>query len=126
MDLIGALVSELELPENAARGLAGQFLGLIEDTVRENVSFGIAAKIRDAVPEMAQWQLSAPTLRPGALSLNDLAGTSMLDPKAERDSLLNRFNVPTARATKVQSLAVAFLSTRVEPSVLAAISKSLP
>ncbi|MBL8912514.1 MAG: hypothetical protein JNM17_17610 [Archangium sp.] len=126
MDLVGAYVSELGLPENAARGLAGQFLGLIEDTVREKVSFGIAAKIRDAVPEMAQWQLAAPTLRPGTLSLNDLAGTSMLDPKAERDSLLNRFSVPAARAAKVQSLALAFLSTRVEPSVLAAVTKALP
>lgn len=119
-------MSELSIPENAARGLAGQFLGLIEDTVREKVSFGVAARLRDAVPEMAQWQLAAPTLRPGTLSLNDLVGTSMLDPKAERDALLNRFHVPASKALQVQSLAIAFLSTRVEPSVLAAITKSLP
>ncbi|MFT3707381.1 MAG: hypothetical protein QM817_06905 [Archangium sp.] len=126
MDLVAAYVSELGIPENAARGLAGQFLGLLEDTVREKVSFGVAARLRDAVPEMAQWQLAAPTLRPGTLSINDLVGTSMLDPKAERDALLNRFHVPASKAPQVQSLAIAFLSTRVEPSVLAAITKSLP
>jgi hypothetical protein len=126
VDLVAAYVSELEIPENAARGLAGQLLGLIEDTVREKVSYGAAARIRDAVPEMAQWQLAAPTLRPGTLSINDLATTSMLDARAERDSLLNRFHVPLAKASQAQALAVAFLSTRVEPSVLAAITRSLP
>ena len=60
MDIVEAFSHQLKLPENAARGLAGQLLGLIEDTVREKVSFGVASRIRDAVPEMIDWQTSAP------------------------------------------------------------------
>ncbi|MFO0596817.1 MAG: hypothetical protein U0228_16000 [Myxococcaceae bacterium] len=126
MDLVAAYVSQLSLPENAARGLAGQFLGLIEDAVREKVSFGAAGRLRAAVPEMMQWQLSAPTLRPGTLSLHELEGTPMLDPRAERDALLNRFHVPLSQAPLAQSLAVEFLASRVAPSVMDAVHKSLP
>ena len=67
-----------------------------------------------------------PTLRPGTLSLHELEGTPMLDPRAERDALLNRFHVPLSKAVVAQSLAVEFLASRVAPSVMDAIHKSLP
>ncbi len=126
MNLVAAYMEQLHLNENMARGLAGQLLGLIEDTVRDKVSFAMASRVRDAVPEMTQWQLSTPTLRPGALTLSDLKETSMLDPRAERDSLLNRFNVPLSKSELAQSLAVEFLASRVQPSVLSAVTASLP
>lgn len=126
MELVSACVTQLDLPENAARGLAGQLLGLIEDTVRERVSFGLAARVRNAVPEMTQWQLAAPTLRPGSLSVNDRAGVSMLDPRAEFESLLARFQVPAERGPRARALAVEFLASRLEPSALASLSSALP
>ncbi len=94
--------------------------------MRERVSFGLAARVRNAVPEMTQWQLAAPTLRPGSLSVNELAGVSMLDPRAEFDSLLARFQVPPERGPAARALAVEFLSTRLEPSALASLSSALP
>lgn len=125
MDLVAEYVNKLGLAENAACGLAGQLLGLIEDTVRERVSFGVAARLRNGVPEMAQWQLAAPTLRPGTLSINDLAGTSMLDPGAELEALLARFRVPRAQSALATSLALDFLATRVEPSAFEAIARAV-
>lgn len=124
MDLVDALATQLQLPENAARGLAGQVLGLIEDTVREQVSFGVAARLRDAVPEMAQWQVSAPTLRPGALFLADLQPSPRgLGDQAELHALLERFSVHARESSAINTLALRFLSSRLEASVVAAISK---
>jgi len=87
-------------------------LGLIEDTVRERVSFGLAARVRNAVPE--------------SLPVNDLAGVSMLDPRAEFESLLARFQVPAERGPRARALAVEFLASRLEPSALASLSSALP
>jgi hypothetical protein len=50
----------------------------------------------------------------------------MLDPRAERDALLNRFHVPLAKAALAQSLAVEFLASRLEPSVMSAVARALP
>ncbi len=126
MDLIGAYQSELHIPENAARGLAGQLLGLIEDTVREQVSFGIAARVRDAVPEMLDWQLSSPTLRPGSVSLDDFPQSSMLDPRAEWDSLFARFALPPEHATLARRLALDFLASRLEDGTFHTVRRALP
>ncbi len=126
MDLIGAYVAQLGLAENAARGLAGQLLGLIEDTVREQVSFGVAARVRNAVPEMLDWQLSSPTLRPGTLSLDDFPTTTMLDPRAEWDGLFARFSVTPTQAPLARELAVQFLASRLEASVMTTVTRALP
>jgi hypothetical protein len=124
MDIVGAFVSQLKLNENSARGLAGQLLGLIEDTVREKVSFGVAARIRDAVPEMTQWQLSAPTMHPGSISLSDIE-PPRLDQHAEMHGLLERFRVDVSESEAVNALALQFLSSRLEPSVIRSIANAL-
>ena len=126
MNIVEALSLQLKLPENAARGLAGQLLGLIEDTVREKVSFGVASKIRDAVPEMINWQTSAPTLAPGSLHLNELPLPSPSGDAAELDGLLERFRIPKSDTALVASLALQFLSSRLEPSTLAVIARAVP
>jgi hypothetical protein len=127
MDFVGALASHLQLPENAARGLAGQVLGLIEDTVREKVSYGLAARIRDAVPEMTRWQTSSPTLQPGALSLADLQPVPRgLGDQAELHGLLERFAVHARESHAVHALALKFLASRLEPSQVALIAGALP
>ncbi len=126
MDLVGAYVAKLGLQENFARGLAGQLLGLIEDTVREQVSFGVAARVRHAVPEMLEWQLSSPTLRPGALFLDDFPQAPMLDPRAEWDGLFARFSVDATHAPLARELAVEFLASRLEPSVMMTVTRALP
>ena len=127
MDFDGALQQRLQLPENAARGLAGQVLGLIEDTVRERVSFGLAAQLRDAVPEMAEWQRAAPTLRPGSLSLADLEPLPRgLGDQAELHGLLERFRVHARESKAVHALALEFLATRLMPSQHALVARALP
>jgi hypothetical protein len=126
MDIVEALSLQLKLPENAARGLAGQLLGLIEDTVREKVSFGVASKIRDAIPEMIAWQTSAPTLAPGSLHINELPLPTPLGDDAELDGLLERFRIPKGDTALVSSLALQFLSSRLDPSTLAVIARAMP
>lgn len=125
MDIVNELITQLQVPENAARGLAGQVLGLIEDTVREKVSYGVAARIRDAVPEMAQWQVSAPTMKPGSLSLADLPPPRGLGEQQELHDLLERFCVDVRKSTAVNALALKFLGSRLEPSVVALIEKAV-
>ncbi|MFZ5445907.1 MAG: hypothetical protein ACOZQL_38295 [Myxococcota bacterium] len=127
MDFVGILQQRLQLPENAARGLAGQLLGLIEDTVRDRVSFGLAAQLRGAVPEMEEWQRAAPTLRPGALSLADLEPLPRgLGDQAELHGLLQRFQVHARESKLVHELALSFLATRLLPSQLALVARALP
>ena len=126
MDIVEAFSLQLKLPENAARGLAGQLLGLIEDTVREKVSFGVASRIRDAVPEMIGWQTSAPTLAPGSLHINELPLPTAVGDEAELDGLLERFRIPLREGALVASLALQFLSSRLDPSMLAVIARAMP
>ena len=126
MNIVEALSLQLRLPENAARGLAGQLLGLIEDTVREKVSYGMASRIRDAVPEMIDWQTSAPTLAPGSLHINELPLPTLPGDEAELDGLLERFRIPKHETALVASLALQFLSSRLEQSTLAVIARAVP
>lgn len=126
MNIIDALSQQLHISENAAKGLAGQVLGLIEDTVREKVSFGVASKIRDAVPEMLQWQSSSPTILPGSLSLSETPLPRAENDEAELVRLLERFQVPVKDAVLVGSLALQFLSSRVDAPVLAVIARTMP
>lgn len=126
MDIVEALTLQLKLPENAARGLAGQLLGLIEDTVREKISFGVASRIRNAIPEMIDWQTSAPTLAPGSLHINELPLPTPPGEEAELDGLLERFRIPKLESALVASLALQFLSSRLDPSTLSAIARAMP
>ena len=126
MNIVEALTLQLKLPENAARGLAGQLLGLIEDTVREKVSYGVASRIRDAVPEMIAWQTSAPTLAPGSLHINELPLPTPHGDEAELDGLLDRFRIPARERPLVVSLALQFLSSRLEASMLSVIANAMP
>lgn len=126
MDLIDALKTTLDIPENAARGLAGQLLGLIEDTVRERVSFGVASQIHTRIPELSAWQASAPTLIPGSLNVYDLAVERSENDEVELVQLLERFHVDGSKVPVVGALALQFLASRVEAKVLTIISFTMP
>ena len=101
-------------------------IGLIEDIVREKVSFGVASRIRDGVPEMIDWQTAAPTLAPGSLHINELPLSGGVGDDAEIDGLLERFRIARADGPLVSSITLQFLSSRLAASTLEAISKSVP
>lgn len=124
MDLVGALSNGLGLEENAARGLAGQVLGLVEELVREKISFGTAARMRDAIPEMSQWQLAAPTMRPGTLSLTSI--DTPTPGRSELELLLERFQVELTALGAVRALTLEFLTTRLERGLLAKVVTAMP
>lgn len=126
MNIVEALSLQLRLPENAARGLAGQLLGLIEDTVREKVSFGMASRIRDAVPELIDWQTAAPTLAPGSLHINELPLPPPSGDAAELDALLERFRIPLRDEGLVASLTLQFLSARLDGPTLEVVKRVMP
>ncbi|MEW5742338.1 MAG: hypothetical protein AB1938_25700 [Myxococcota bacterium] len=129
MDFPGSLAERLGVTDAAARGLAGQVVGIIEDIVREKVSFGVASKIRDAVPELHRWQASTPTLPPGALRYDERDGWSnpgIAPEDADFASTLARFRVPVERVPEVRALALQFLSTRLDAKTFAAIVKGVP
>ncbi|GMU58658.1 MAG: hypothetical protein AMXMBFR34_04210 [Myxococcaceae bacterium] len=129
MDFPAALVGRLGVTDAAAKGLAGQVVGIIEDMVRELVSFGVASKIRDAVPELQRWQASTPTLPPGALRYDERDGWSNPGvPPEDVDfaSTLARFRVPVERVPEVRGLALQFLSTRLDAKTFATIIKGVP
>lgn len=126
MDIVEAFTLQLKLPENAARGLAGQLLGLVEDTVREKVSYGVASRIRDAVPEMIDWQLASPTLAPGSLHINELPLPTPAGDEAELDGLLERFRISRADVGLVSSLTLQFLASRLSASTLEVVAQAVP
>ena len=126
MDIVEAFTLQLKIPENAARGLAGQLIGLVEDIVREKVSYGMASRIRDAVPEMIDWQTAAPTLAPGSLHINELPLATNGNHEAEFDGLLERFRINRADAPLVASITLQFLGARLTPSTLEVVSRAVP
>lgn len=126
MDIVEAFTLQLKLPENAARGLAGQLLGLVEDTVREKVSFGMASRVRDAVPEMIEWQSASPTLAPGSLHINELPLATPGGDEHELDGLLERFRIKRADTGLVTSLTTQFLASRLSPSTMEIVSRAVP
>lgn len=126
MDIIDAFTLQLRIPENAARGLAGQLIGLIEDIVREKVSFGVASRIRDAVPEMIDWQTASPTLAPGSLHIDELPLATQGGDEAEFDGLLERFRISRDDVPLVSSITLQFLGSRLNASTLEVVTRSVP
>lgn len=127
MDIVAALSAELKLEESAASGLAGGLLLLLEDIVREKASFAEARCIRDAVPEMRDWQMSSPTLAPGMLSLDSLPPAHPLaGDQSEFLSVLGRFGLDESAAPRVASLMSRFLASRLDPAALAVVTTVAP
>jgi hypothetical protein len=126
MDLITSLSMELTITENAARSLAGQVLGLIEDTVREKVSFGVASRMRNAVPELLQWQATSPTIVPGSLNISEVPMDRADHDELELVRLLERFRVDLGKRPVVSALTMQFLASRVDAQVLSAIKRTMP
>lgn len=126
MDFIDALMIQLRLPVSSSKALAGQLLELVESTVREKVSFGLASRLRDAVPELLSWQSVTPTLAPGALHLGEVPLATPTGDAAELGLLLERLRVPLHEHALVRSLAVQFLSSRLDASTMAAVLQAMP
>lgn len=126
MDLISSLSTQLTITENAARCLAGQVLGLIEDTMREKVSFGVASRLRNAVPELVQWQATSPTIVPGSLVLSEVPMDRADHDELELVRLLERFRVDLGKRPVVSALTMQFLASRVDAQVLSAIKRTMP
>lgn len=127
MNIVAALSTQLKLEESSATGLAGGLLLLIEDIVREKASFAAASCIREAVPEMRDWQMSSPTLAPGMLSLASLPPAHPLaGDQAEMISVLGRFGVDAGEADLAASLMLEFLASRLSPANLAAVVTAMP
>jgi len=129
MDFPEALAEKLGIGDAAAKGLAAHVIGIIEDAVREAISFGVAARIRDAVPELYQWQSATPTLPPGALhytELDEWSSPGLTAEDSEFASAMARFRVGPDRIPEVRALALEFLSTRLDAQVIATIVKGVP
>lgn len=126
MDIIETFQRSLGISETSARGLAGQVFGLIEDTVRERVSFGVASQIHTAIPELLKWQASSPTIVPGSLHVSDLTAERTENDEAELIRLLERFGIEVSKSSLVGALALQFLATRVDPKVLTIVAFTMP
>lgn len=128
MDFIEALSIQLRLPDSAARALAGQLLELVETTAREQVSFGLASRVRAAVPELLAWQAALPTLAPGAAYLGapPLPLPAAPGGEAELELLLERLRVPAQDRALVRSLLNQFLAARLDPPTLATLRQAMP
>ena len=127
MDIVGALSSQLKLEENAAAGLAGGVLLLIEDIVRDKVDFEASSRIRLAVPEMRDWQMSSPTLAPGMVTLESLSPAHQLEGDLrELVGVLERFQLDAAVAPRVAALMLEFLTSRLDPLALGVVTGAMP
>jgi hypothetical protein len=86
----------------------------------------VASRLRDAIPEMIDWQTSAPTLAPGSLHINELPLPTALGDEAELDGLLERFRIPKAQTALVASLALQFLSSRLDQATVSVVARAMP
>ena len=127
MDIVAALATQLKLEPEAASGLAGGLLLLVEDLVREKVGFEASSVIRNAVPEMREWQMSSPTLAPGLLDLAALsAATPPSGDEGEFVHVLGRFSVSPLAADTAASLIGQFLRHRLEPAAFEVVKGAVP
>ena len=127
MDIVAALSTQLKLEEESAAGLAGGLLLLIEDVVREKADFAAASSIRQAVPEMRDWQMSSPTLAPGMLSVEDLAqAPETTGVRGDFLSVLGRFGVDGHATEKISLLMGQFLQLRLAPEEFAVVTGAMP
>lgn len=124
MDFPGVLMVELRVEEGHAEGLAGALLLLVEDVVRERASYALATELRAAVPELAEWQTSAPTL--SVIDLNNLPPPSSGSDEDELVGILSRFQVPPDAAPLVASATLRFIASRLQPESARAIADAMP
>lgn len=126
MDIVGSLSAQLKLEENAAAGLAGALLLLVEDLARDRINYAVAGQIREAVPELRDWQTSAPTIAPGMLSLSSLPPPSAPGDEGELAAVLSRFGVAASQVPVAASLTWQFLASRLDPALLSSVVAAIP
>lgn len=127
MNIVAALSEQLKLDQELASGLAGGLLLLIEDVVRENVSFAAASVIRQAVPEMRDWQMSSPTLAPGMLSVDTIPPSpETIGVSGDFLAVLGRFGIDALQLKKVATLMGTFLASRLDDADFATVSQAMP
>ncbi len=127
MDIVAALSTQLKLEEESASGLAGGLLLLIEDVVREKADFASASSIRQAVPEMRDWQMSSPTLAPGMLSVDNIPPPpETTGVRGDFLAVLGRFGVDGQATEKIALLMGQFLQLRLAPEEFAVVTGAMP
>jgi hypothetical protein len=126
MDIVGAMAKQLNLEEGTAAGLVGAGLLLIEDLIRERIGYAAGAQLRESVPELRDWQTSAPTIAPGMLSLDNLPPPSAPGDEGEFAAVLSRFGVGPEKTTMVGTLLVQFLSRRLDGATLDTLIRAIP
>lgn len=126
MNFVAALSAQLQLEENSAEGLAGALLLLVEDVLRERAPSTVATQLRDAVPELPDWQTSAPTIAPGALTLDSLPPPAAPGDHGELAAVLSRFGVAAAESPLAAALTLQFLTSRLEPALLGSVVAAMP
>ena len=126
MDIVGALSAQLNLEENSAAGLAGGLLLLVEEIARERINYAAGAQLRDAVPELRDWQTSAPTIAPGMISLSSLPPPSAPGDEGEFAGVLSRFGIAASSTPQVAAVVRQFLEARLDPSMVGSITTAMP
>lgn len=126
MDLVGALGAQLKLDEPAAASLAGGLLLLVEDLVRERVGVAASARLRAAIPELAEWQNTAPTIAPGALTLDTLPPPAAPGDEGEFAAVLSRVGLEAGKTALATTLLEQFLSRRLDSAALNAVVAAIP
>jgi|APLak6261675434_1056106.scaffolds.fasta_scaffold04339_2 hypothetical protein len=126
MDLVGALGAQLKLDEPAAASLAGGLLLLVEDLVRERVGVAASAQLRAAIPELAEWQNTAPTIAPGALTLDTLPPPAAPGDEGEFAAVLSRVGLEAGKTALATTLLEQFLSRRLDSAALNAVVAAIP
>ena len=124
MNFVLALELELKLEDHQSEPLAGALLLFVEDVVRERASYTLAQLLREAVPELAEWGHSAPTLAiidPAALEAPTAGGDL-----GELQGLLSRFGVDPGLAPVAASVTLRFLSSRLPTEQAQAVVAAMP
>ncbi|MEW6434990.1 MAG: hypothetical protein AB1730_26115 [Myxococcota bacterium] len=121
MDFPGELIRTPGATDSAAKGLAGQVVALIEDEVREAVSFDVASKTLAGVDaHAAAWR--APPGGPARPPAHRRAP----EENPELRSMLRRFRVALERAGEVRALALQSLSSGLDAQTFATIVRAMP
>lgn len=150
MDLVAQLSSQLGLQPDAAKGLAGGLMGLVQNAVGGQAGQDVAA----AVPEAAGWQQQAGAapadsgglgamlggvMGEGGAGLGSLLGSAgalvggnagaamqAAGGAAAVSALLSKFGLGADKAAMIAPLLLTFLQSKLPPELLSKVTAALP
>ncbi|MFT3708468.1 MAG: hypothetical protein QM817_12520 [Archangium sp.] len=112
MKLDQGLAAVLKMDPKQAQAFAGALLLFFEDLLKRHDRADLTSAIREAIPELNEWQNLAPTLPIGAVTTDAIAANAGTE-GGQFNLLMMQFAVEAPSHAAVKKLVTGFLAERI-------------